>query len=109
MKTFRALLITSLMTFSGLFAYGQQTGEVTGTVTATGALVAGANVRATNLRIAEVDLRVRVLQGLRLLLQRFCYCSASVKPAALRHAEEHFRSLWQPSIAGSITKQLWTA
>jgi hypothetical protein len=43
-KNFRALLITSLMTFSGLFAYGQQAGEVTGTVTdATGALVAGEN------------------------------------------------------------------
>jgi hypothetical protein len=43
-KTFRTLLITSLMTIPGLFAYGQQTEEVTGTVTdATGALVAGAN------------------------------------------------------------------
>jgi hypothetical protein len=50
-KTFRALLITSLMTLPSLWAYGQQTGEVTATVTgATGALVAEANVAATNLK-----------------------------------------------------------
>jgi uncharacterized membrane-anchored protein len=54
-KTFRALLITSLMMLPGLWAYGQQTGEVTGTVTdATGALVAGANVTATNTATQQV-------------------------------------------------------
>ncbi|HET6216712.1 MAG TPA: carboxypeptidase-like regulatory domain-containing protein, partial [Acidobacteriaceae bacterium] len=55
MKTFRALLITSLMTLPGLWASGQQTGEVTGTVTdATGALVAEANVTATNTATQQV-------------------------------------------------------
>ncbi len=48
MRIFMALLIALLMTLPALGTYGQQTGEVTGTVAdATGALVAGATLRAT--------------------------------------------------------------
>jgi hypothetical protein len=54
-KILKALLITWLMTIAGLWAYGQQTGEVTGTVTdATGALVAEATVTATNTATQQV-------------------------------------------------------
>ena len=55
MKIFRTVLIGWLMTLPALWAYGQQTGEVTGTVTdATGALVAGATVTATNTATQQV-------------------------------------------------------
>ena len=55
MKLFKELFIVCLMTVPALSIYGQQTGEVTGTVTdATGALVAGATVTATNTATQQV-------------------------------------------------------
>jgi hypothetical protein len=48
-------LIASLIPLPAVLTYGQQTGEVTGTVTdVSGALVAGANVTATNTAMQQV-------------------------------------------------------
>ena len=55
MRHLRVLLIATVIGVPALAAYGQQTGEVTGTVTdATGALVAGATVTATNTATQQV-------------------------------------------------------
>jgi Carboxypeptidase regulatory-like domain len=55
MRNLKTLLIAACIALPALVVYGQQTGEVTGTITdASGALVAGANVTATNTATQQV-------------------------------------------------------
>jgi hypothetical protein len=55
MRYLKTLLIAACIALPALVVYGQQTGEVTGTITdASGALVAGANVTATNTATQQV-------------------------------------------------------